>query len=288
MITGLTPSTQRTITLGTLGFDAGALGVAVRGLRLQGWDGSPASSVQVTQRLRAPGGYASANPQLGARSLTLTGTIVGPDSPTVVNACDELKAAVTLDPTTLTVDGDGVGARSMTVQRQGEVLIANTPTQRIKQFSIGLVAPDPRKLGYAQTLSTALPSTTGGISVPLSVPFTITSTVVTGQVTANNPGNISGPVQVRISGPAPSGGIVTHTSPLGTSVFAVNLPLGDGEWVDVDMENETVLAQGQSSRSQWITSRGFAGFDPGDNAWSFSAPSGTAATLSVTPTPAWE
>lgn len=288
MIIGLTPSTRRTIILGAIGFDANTLGVALRGLRLQGWDGSPASSVQVTQRLRAPGGYASANPQLAARNLTLTGTIVGPDAATVVNACDALKAAVTLDPTTLTVDGDGVGARTMQVQRQGEVLIGNTPTQQVKTFSIGLVATDPRKFGTAHTLTTALPSTTGGISVPLSVPFTITSTVVTGQVAASNPGNISGPVQVRITGPAPSGGIVTHTSAQGTSVFAVNVPLGSGEWVDVDMENETVLAQGQSSRSQWITSRGFSGFDPGDNTWSFTAPTGTAATLSVTPTPAWE
>ena len=73
----------RIITLGPVNFSALDLGVRFRGIRLIGWDGSPGSTVQVVQKLRAPGGWASANPQMTARSLSLTGTIVGSDADTV-------------------------------------------------------------------------------------------------------------------------------------------------------------------------------------------------------------
>lgn len=278
----------RTVALGLLGFNADDLGVRLAGVRLQGWDGSAASSLQLAQKLRAPGGWRSSQPQFVPRSLNLTGMIVGPNAASVVNACDALNAAVSLDETTLTVDGDDVGPRTMRVSRQGEVLIEGTPTQTVKTFSIGLVAADPRKFGATLTLTTPLPSSTGGITVPLTVPFAINSTVFTGQVSMLNPGNHVGPVVARISGPAPQGGIITHTSSAGTSVFALGLPLGDGEFVDIDMENETVLAQGQAaSRTQWITMRGFSGFDPGENTWSFTAPVASAATLTITATPSW-
>jgi hypothetical protein len=279
----------RTILLGSLAFlNANGLGVRLSGLRLQGWDGGPASSLQVTQKLRAPGGWSSADPQLTPRTLGLTGFIVGPDAATVIAACDAIKAAVTLAETDLTVIDDGVAALTMRVARQGEVLIDGTPTATVKKFSIGLVAADPRKFGTPQSQTTALPSATGGITVPYTVPFAINSTVVTGQISMTNPGNMAGPVTARINGPAPAGGIITHTSDLGTRVLSVNLPLGVGEWVDIDMEAQTVLAQGQASRSQWVNSRGFAAFDPGGNTWSFSAPATSAATLTITATPASE
>ena len=279
----------RTILLGSLGFlnDSG-LGVRLSGLRLQGWDGGPASSLQVTQKLRAPGGWSSADPQLTARTLNLSGFVVGPDAATVIAACDAIKAAVTLTETDLTVIDEGVEPLTMRVARQGEVLIDGTPTATVKQFSIGLVAADPRKFGTEQTQTTALPSATGGITVPFTVPFAINSTVVTGQISMTNSGTMAGPVTARVTGPAPAGGIITHTSDLGTRVLSVNLPLGVGEWVDIDMEAETVLAQGQASRSQWVNSRGFAAFDPGVNTWSFSAPATSAATLTITATPASE
>lgn len=55
------------------------------------------------------------------------------------------------------------------------------------------------------------------------------------------------------------------------------------------MENRTVLANGQASRSQYITSRGWFGFDPGANVITFAA-SGPApsALLTATLTPAFQ
>lgn len=278
----------RIITLSAVAFNANDLGVQIRGLHLTGWDGSPASSLQVTQKLRAPGGWSSSDPQLGARTLGLTGLVVGPDAATVIAACDALVEAVTLTETNLTVTDVGVEPRTMRVARQGEVLIEGTPTATVKKFSIGLVAADPRKFGTVQSQTVPLPSSSGGLTVPFTVPFSIDSNVQTGQISLTNNGNIAGPVLARIDGPAPQGATVTHTSGLGTRVFAINLPLAEGEWVDIDMEAETVLAQGQSSRSQWITSRGFAGFDKGANTWSFSAPVTTTATLTITATSASE
>lgn len=287
-IIGVVPATGRLVTLNTLAFNANDLGVRISGLRITGWDGSPGSNLQVVQKLRAPGGWSSSDPQLNARTLTITGMIVGPDPATVIAACDALTSAVTLTETTLTVADPGVDARTMRVARQGDVLIEGQPAATVKKFSIGLVAADPRKFGATQTDTTPLPSATGGLTVPFTVPFTIDSVVETGQISMTNPGNMTGPVQARITGPAPGGAIITHTSDAGTRVFALNLPLAADEWVDIDMEAQTVLAQGQSSRSQWVTSRGFAGFDKGANTWSFSAPFASAATLTISATPATE
>ena len=287
-IIGVVQATGRLITLGSLAFSANDLGVRLSGLRLTGWDGSPGSNLQITQKLRAPGGWSSSDPQLSARTLGLTGFIVGPDAATVIAACDALVEAVTLAETTLTVTDPGVPARTMRVARQGEVLIEGTNTVTVKKFSIGMVAADPRKFGTTQTESTGLPSATGGLTVPFTVPFTINSVVQTGQISMTNDGQTTGPVLARIDGPAPSGATITHTSDAGVRVFTINLPLAAGEWVDIDMEAETVLAQGQASRSQWVTSRGFAGFDKGANTWSFSAPAASAAALTITATPSYQ
>lgn len=280
--------TGRIITLGTVAFNANDLGVNLRGLRLTGWDGSPGSNLQVTQKLRAPGGWSSSDPQFTARTLGLTGFIVGPDAATVIAACDALAAAVTLTETDLTVTDAGVEPRTMRVARQGDLIVEGTPTATVKQFSIGLVAADPRKFGTTLSQTTALPSSSGGITVPFAVPFSIDSVVNTGQISMTNAGNTTGPVLARVDGPAPQGATVTHSSDAGTRIFSFNLPLADGEWVDIDMENETILAQGQASRSQWITSRGFAAFDAGVNTWAFSSPASTAATLTITATSASE
>lgn len=122
----------------------------------------------------------------------------------------------------------------------------------------------------------------------LAIPFTIDAVTVTGQVSLENPGNETGPVRLRIDGPC-RGPVVTHVSTGAQLVFASSLVLGAGEWIDVDMEARTVLANGQASRAPWITSRGWSGFTPGLNTWSFTAAAfDPGARLTVVATPAWK
>ena len=152
-------------------------------------------------------------------------------------------------------------------------------------WSIQVIALDPRKLGAPLTGSTGLPSSSGGFTFPHTFPFAINSTVVSGQVSLFNPGNETGPVTLRIDGPI-VGPIITHVGSGLQLVFSASLTLGAGEFLLVDMEAHTAMAQGQSSRANWILSRGWSGLEPGNNTWSFAAASGTTGLLTVTGVPA--
>jgi hypothetical protein len=124
----------------------------------------------------------------------------------------------------------------------------------------------------------------------LTIPFTIPSTVVAGQINLTNPGNESGPVVLRIDGPC-TGPIITHTSSTTTNalVFSSNLSLGTGEFLLVDMDKHTALANGQTTRAGYITSRGWSLFDPGANTWAFTASTyNSGSLLTVTASPAWK
>jgi len=279
----------RPVTLGALAFDSvGADGLSWEVADVGGWDDGSPSTLTMLQKLRGPGGWRSSDPQMTSKPLALTGTMSGPDTATVVRGCSVLKAAATLDETTLTVNDPGYGVRTMRVARQGAVLLkpqgalANT-------FSVSLVAADPRKFGPTLAAPTALPSSTGGLTVPFTVPFAINATTVSGSVSLTNAGDIAGPVSLRIAGPVVAP-IVTHRGPDGVAtVFALSLTLAAGEFVVVDMEAETVLAQGQSSRARSISARGWQAFKPGVNTWFFSSGSyDPGALLTVTATPTWE
>lgn len=269
------------LDLNTTEVDTGVLWAAEP---IRGWQG-PASSIAVARKPRAHGGWAGSAFML-PRHMTITGKVLAPSEEALTDALDRLNEAATLADTTLTVT-EAAGARSCTVRREDEVL-APLITPLLAEFSVQLVAPDPRKFGAPLSGSTALPSSTGGLTVPFTVPFSIDAVTVSGQVSLTNPGNMTGPVSLRIDGPV-TGPVVTHVGTGRALVFASSLVLGAGEFVTVDMERQEVLAQGQSSRAGWVTSDGWSGFQPGVNVWSFSALAYDAASLlTVTATPTWE
>ncbi|MGZ4587266.1 MAG: hypothetical protein ACXVX9_05645, partial [Mycobacteriaceae bacterium] len=254
---------------------------------LDGWDSSPASSLSLTQKLLAAGGWRSSDPQMVPRAVTLAGYVTAPTRGAVLAALDVLKSACSLSETPLVVAEPGYTTWTANVSRQGEVL-ARPVGATAYSFSVQLVAADSRKFGQATTLTTAPASSTGGLTVPFTVPFTIPAVQSSGIVNATNPGNVNGPVTVRITGPC-VGPVVTHVDQFGNpDVFAMaGFNIGAGQWVDVDMEAQTVLAQGQAERSQSVTSAGFGVFEPGLNTWAFTVTSTTGTpTMSVTATPA--
>lgn len=269
------------ITIGGINlFGTDGNGCSWLGEAFTGW-GSTATTLQVNQKSSGDGGWSTQSFRK-PRLVGISGGVVGPNSAAVSASLDSLYAALVGSPV-LSVD-DGGGARTAIVQQQDEVLITwINPTSC--DFSFQMIAADPRKLGTPVTVSTGLPSATGGLTIPFTVPFAINSTIVTGEASAVNLGNTLGPVTMRISGPV-VGPVVTHVASGLQMVFASSLTLAAGEFIDIDMENKTVLAQGQSSRAQYVTSRGWSGFDVGGNVWAFTAISGTG-TLSVTATPAW-
>jgi hypothetical protein len=251
-----------------------------------GW-GGVRPTIQVVQKPRQQGGWAGLS-YGQPRYVTLGVTLYAPSAPALTAALDQVYAAADFNAATLTVAETGF-TRSMTVRRSDEV-VHTRRTNQIADVQIQMVAVDPRKLGSTLTQQTALPSTTGGLTVPFTVPFTITSTVVSGQINLTNPGNEAGPVVLRIDGPC-TGPIITHTSSTTTQalVFSSNLSLGSGEFLLVDMDKRTALANGQSTRAGYITSRGWSAFDPGANSWAFTASTyNSGSLLTVTATPAWK
>jgi hypothetical protein len=245
---------------------------------VKGW-GAPGGTLSPLQKPRQAGLWAGASYAKG-RPLVLTGTAIAPNEYTASVALDRLIGAASLDDTVLTVSESG-RQRWQTVRRDGDVLPTWAGATAFS-YSIQVVAPDPRKFGIALTASTKLPSTSGGLTVPFTVPFGIPAVTVSGQVNLTNPGNETGPVTIRIDGPC-AGPIVTHVGSASALVFSASLILSAGEWLDIDLEKRSVLANGQASRNGYITSRGWFGFEPGANTFAFTAKTfNTASQMTVT------
>jgi hypothetical protein len=252
---------------------------------VEGWGGAD-TTISPVQKPRQAGAWAGYSYEV-ARSIVLTGTTYALDAGSASDALDRLIAACTLDATVLTVVESG-RSRWVSVRRDGAVVpvwISSTAFT----WSVQFVAVDPRKFGASLTGQTALPSSTGGLTVPFTVPYVIASTVVSGQVSLTNPGNSTGSVILRIDGPC-TGPVITRTGVTGSSlVFASSLVLNTGEWLTVNGDARTAMANDQANRAGYITSRGWPTFEPGVNTFSFTATGYNAASLlTVTATPAWK
>lgn len=255
-------------------------------MTFEGWTGSPASTLELTQRARGHGAT-SDDPYLTARHMTLGGRVTNPDPAGLNASLDDLNAAVRIDGFQLTVAETG-RVRHCQAARNGEVLTPKV-NSRVAKFSIQIAAEDPLKYGDLITATTLLPSSTGGLTRPSTWPRTWTGVSNNGVIRVNNAGNEQAPVWLRIDGPIPAGGwTITHQGKQQALTFASSLALAAGEFVTVDMENREVLAQGQAPRAGYVTSRGWFDLDPGDNDIAFSAANfSPTAQLTVTTKPAW-
>jgi phage-related protein len=246
---------------------------------LQGWDSSAASSRQQSQRTRGIGGFSGPR-TLAPRVVSLQGVVEAVSQAGLQSAIDDLNAAVSLQDTLLTVTRD-TDTRSVICARQDEVLWTDL-TDVSAQWSIALACDDPRQFATAISATTGMPASSGGLTFPAVFPWSF-ATISSGIVTLNNQGNASAPTLIRIDGPITTP-TVTH---VGTGMaIGLSLTLASGEWVVIDVEAQTVRAQGTSSRNQYITSRGWVSAQPGSNSWALTAPSGSG-QLTVTITPAW-
>lgn len=249
---------------------------------LTGISGEPAPTLAPVQRTREDGAW-SGDSFTGARYPGVAGTIRS-DTPQLLNAAiDLLKAAVTNDEFTVTVTESG-RARTLQVKRAGETIVQKV-NNRFATYSILLEADDPRLFGEPMVASTHLQASSGGLTIPFTLPTPISATVTSGLISMTNPGSKTGKVTMRVDGPC-HGPIITHRGSGASLVLSASLVQGVGEWIDIDMDAHTVLAQGQASRRGFVTSAGWSSFEPGLNVWAFSAASFDAgALLTITGTP---
>lgn len=249
-----------------------------------GW-GATAGTLDVVQKPRSAGAWGGESFST-ARSVALAGEMIAPDALAASDALDRLNDAASLYETALVVT-EGGRERYMLVRRTDDVLVSWVDAESFK-WSIQMVALDPRKFADELTASTVLPSSSGGLLLPATVPFSINAVTNSGQVSLDNIGNEAGPVVLRIDGPC-TGPVITHVGSGLALVFASSLVLGAGEWLTVDMESRSVMANDQASRSGYVISRGWSQFAVGQNTWAFTAAGySSASRLTVTATPAWK
>ncbi|MGZ0151872.1 phage distal tail protein [Kribbella sp. WER1] len=233
---------------------------------LEGWHAT-GSTGEVTQRTGRNGGWRN-RAYLAARGMTLKGSVVSP-LPNVGDLIDQLIDSVPLDvPAPMTVYGVTGDDRVAYVRQEG------TPAPQILSpyaatFEIGLVAPDALK--YSSVLhieSTKLPMTFGGLKVPFKVPFAISSVTVSGVLSAYNAGNAVVAPRVIIYGPVTTPR-VTHVD--SGAELVINLTLGAGEYIDLDLGNRTAYLNGTASRRGFVSGQWFS-LQRGDNLIAFNSP----------------
>ena len=259
-----------TVTLG----ETDDLGVEWMLERLSGWDDTGSTGTW-EQRASDHGGWASPA-FLPPRIVTVEGSLVAGSYAGASRALDRLKAAVPLSGfETLTVVESDDRTLQAEVRQEGELLSERAGGWA--RFSLSLLAPDPRKYATAvSSSSTGLPSTSGGLSLPLSMPFSVNATVTSGVIVATNDGNMATRPTLKLYGPTPPDTRITHRGTGQTIRVPEAVPAG--RFLLLDVDNRRALLDGTAARR--VTGAWFD-YAPGDNEIALSAPTYDPAALLV-------
>ncbi|GAB2695851.1 phage tail family protein [Kitasatospora kifunensis] len=219
--------------------------------KIQGWDGPDVQGGGVIARSGDHGAWAS--PQyFAARTMTLTVTASAPTQTLRDVARARLQQAVPVSDLAMLRYDEPVPTYSW-VRRSGKITEAY-PTLTDVTFTIGLVAPDPRKYAVAQRSLPIglLPSGGGGSMVePFTVPFGLASAPPPGGGTAVNAGSFISPPVIVVAGPISSPALTNLTS--GQTVSWSSLTLNTGDVFVVDFLNR----QGFVNPTMLSTAPGF-------------------------------
>lgn len=238
-------ATLGTVALGTVD----SAGVAWYLQTLEGWD-APDVRAEWTDREGDHGAWASPV-YLGARPITLGGTIVAPSQELLEGAMDALRTASGLSDTVLTVWE--TTPKQTVVRRSGKPLMQYV-TDTNATFSVMVTAGDPRRYGTTlQSGTTGLPTTSGGLTLPATLPWTMSATTVSGQIDALNNGDFETRPLLTITGPVLSPRILAQM-PDGTVTFLnYSQDLISGDTLVIDTDAHTVTLNGNASRRRFLT-----------------------------------
>ena len=254
-------------------------GVRVSVGEIKGWWGAPETTAEVSQRPADDGGWASAAYR-AARHIELTVDFYGLDFDHLTPSIATVVAAIPKAGGMLQVT-KGSDATQATVLQDGSVDLDRA--QDRATLTIPLVAPDPRRYSLDEsTASTGLPTTSGGLSLPVSAPFSITATVTSGTLTVTNAGNESTRPTFTVTGPCPPFSI---TQPSTGKRLVSPVGVDAGRVLTIDTDARTALLDGTAPRVMTGT---WFDLPPGDSQIAFAATSyDPAAQLSVSFRSAW-
>lgn len=124
----------------------------------------------------------------------------------------------------------------------------------------GFVALDPLHYsGAERTQTLSLPTTSGGLTLPLTAPLSIAATFTSGRAAIANAGSAEVGLKIRIDGPVfePRVSLLVGAT---TTTLRLFLTVEAGQWLEIDTSDHarTVYLNGQASR------RNFAAADRGN------------------------
>ncbi|KAB2347356.1 phage tail family protein [Actinomadura rudentiformis] len=237
-------------------------GVDWRMARLDGWD-SPDLEEGAEPRSGADGLWDVENFFAG-RTLTLAGTFAAPSYEEREAAEYRLRRAVPRNRL-VSLRVNETTPRRVDCRRSGSLRVGPT-SDVMGEFSIGLLAPDPRKYGVLeQAASISAGSGSGGLAPPWTPPVTLPAiTTAPSQATLTNSGDYDSPPIITIRGPGDDISVVNYTT---SKVLIFDLPLGATDYLVIDVAAGTTLLGGTSPRGPAPGSAVVAEFfmAPGDN-----------------------
>lgn len=227
-------------------------------ISVQGMDGAPTSG-GVVQRAGDHGAYAPPAYYAG-RPITLTVQATATSQALRDVARAALAQAVPVsDLATLRIDEPL--PKQMQVRRSGQIT-ETYPTLVDVVFTIGLIAPDPRKYSTAlQTVTVAQGSPAAGLAPPLTPPLTLPAGAPPMSATITNNGSFETRPTITISGPITAPAVVNQTTGQAVSFAALTLAATDVLVVDLLNEKATlngVFRTADLSSSWWVLQPGAA------------------------------
>lgn len=251
-----------TIQFGAIDTDPGTAGVAWVRDTLTGVGGAGTSG-QVVQRSSDHGGYAV--PQFYTPALyTLTCHAAAPTQALRDAARAKLQRAVVVggaagDMATFVFD-EPVPKQSQ-VRRSGPI-IETYPNLGEVSFTIGLVAPDPRRYAAAlKSASVQAAVTLNGITPPLTPPITMPANGMPAVIVASNGGNFETRPVVQVNGPIQNPSLTLVDSGQVVSFTGLVLATGQQLIVDFDQRQATLngaLQPADISCAWWVLAPGLS------------------------------
>jgi hypothetical protein len=218
--------------------------------KMDGLTGSPPVRTALVDRLGAHGAFYGRD-LYGPRTVTLTLNIKPNPltGSTLDSLCQQLETALIAQQTgslQLILNG---GKRLLNCRPTAWDL-PRTPAmgnERWGKATVQLIAADPFVYDAQQTIQT-LPIfvTTGGWTFPWNFPWVFGSSAVPQDASAFNSGSIEVGPLFRITGPFDVGFQLRNLTTGG--LLQVGMVMAASDWVDVDMQNETIMFQSFSNR----------------------------------------
>lgn len=247
--------------------------------KLEGWWDSPATTGTVTQKVNGHGAFLG--PAFyGPRILNAEARVDGFGPGDSLAVARQIVSALSVDVLNRLYVTDELGTLQTDVRQEGDPVLVRSGNRMI--VSLSMIAPDPRRYGSLNAVSTGLPVSMGGFTLPITLPVSTGGTSVDGTLFATNEGDIETPGVFIVLGPVPAG--TTITAQDGSQLVLMDA-VDAGRQLVIDTGARTSLLDGVAHRTvtgTWPIIR------PGVNQFLFNASAYAAgAQLSLTYRSAW-